>query len=78
MLKSSPELFEARVILLAAAASIDTPDPASIVTPPAFALISTAEELVPCVLVITIVSLEPISVVSDIAEAVLSFETRST
>ena len=78
MLKSSPSLFEARVMLLASTASIDTAAPASIVTPPAVALISTAEELVPCVLVITIVSLEPIFAVSDIAEAASSFETRAT
>ena len=66
------------VRLLAAPASIDTAAPASIATPPAVALMSTAEELVPCVLVTTIVSLVPISVVSDIAEAASSFETRST
>ena len=59
---AAPSIVKAPALvvrLLAAPASIDIAAPASIATPPAFALMSTAEELVPCVVVITIVSLVP-------------------
>ena len=50
----------------------------SISTPPAVAVNVSAPEPVPCVFVTTIVSLVPILVVKEIAEAASSFETRAT
>ena len=51
---------------------------ASISIPPADAVKVKAPSASPWVLVITIVSVEPISVVKLIAEAVSSFDTRAT
>ena len=46
--------------------------------PPAEEVMLTADAPVPCVLVIVMVSLVPTFVVSEIAEAALSFDTRAT